>query len=68
MLVDNLIVCHLLSLNYKYGFWDECMRKHENVNVWKYFTNLFDYLLLTTIIEHQIYMVRRSTKSAPTMH
>ena len=27
-----------------YGFYDECMRKYGNPNVWKYFTDLFENL------------------------
>ena len=27
-----------------YGVYDECMRKYGRANVWKYFTDLFDYL------------------------
>jgi serine/threonine-protein phosphatase 2A catalytic subunit len=38
-----------------YGFYDECLRKYGNANVWKYFTDLFDYLPLTALIEHQIF-------------
>jgi serine/threonine-protein phosphatase 2A catalytic subunit len=34
-----------------YGFYDECMRKYGNLNVWKYFTDLFDLLPLSAIIE-----------------
>ena len=33
-----------------YGFYDECVRKYGNPNVWKYFTDLFDYLPLTAIV------------------
>ncbi|KAL7676549.1 hypothetical protein ACOME3_002801 [Neoechinorhynchus agilis] len=38
-----------------YGFYDECMRKYGNANVWKLFTDLFDYLPLTALIENQIF-------------
>ena len=38
-----------------YGFYDECSRKYGNANVWKYFTDLFDYLPLTALIESQFF-------------
>jgi len=38
-----------------YGFYDECLRKYGNANVWKFFTDLFDYLPLTALIETQIF-------------
>mmetsp|Transcript_8997 Transcript_8997/g.22907 ORF Transcript_8997/g.22907 Transcript_8997/m.22907 type:complete len:309 (+) Transcript_8997:140-1066(+) len=37
-----------------YGFYDECLRKYGNTNVWKYFTDLFDYLPLTAVVENQV--------------
>jgi serine/threonine-protein phosphatase 2A catalytic subunit len=38
-----------------YGFYDECLKKYGNPNVWKYFTELFDYLPLTSVIENKIF-------------
>lgn len=38
-----------------YGFYDECCRKYGNANVWKFFTDLFDYLPVTALIERQIF-------------
>jgi len=38
-----------------YGFYDECLRKYGNANVWKYFTDLFDYFPLTCVVENQIF-------------
>ncbi len=35
-----------------YGFYDECLRKYGNANVWKYFTDLFDYFPLTAVVEN----------------
>jgi len=38
-----------------YGFYDECLKKYGSPNVWKYFTDLFDYLPLTAVIENKIF-------------
>lgn len=38
-----------------YGFYDECLRKYGSANVWKHFTNLFDYFPLTALIEDRIF-------------
>ena len=40
---------------YRYGFYDECLRKYGNANVWKQFTELFDYLPLTAVVENQVF-------------
>jgi hypothetical protein len=37
-----------------YGFYDECLRKYGNADVWKYFTDLFDYLPLTGLVEGKV--------------
>ncbi|KAL9182124.1 hypothetical protein ACHAXT_012776 [Thalassiosira profunda] len=38
-----------------YGFYDECLRKYGSVNVWRYCTEIFDYLSLSAIIEDKIF-------------
>jgi len=35
-----------------YGFYDECIRKYGNLKVWNLFTDLFDYLPLTAVVEN----------------
>ncbi|KAH9499830.1 serine threonine-protein phosphatase [Bulinus truncatus] len=38
-----------------YGFYDECMLKYGNPNVWKYFTDLFDYFPLTALVNGSVF-------------
>jgi len=38
-----------------YGFYDECLRVYGNANVWTYFTDTFDCLPLSSIIEGVIF-------------
>lgn len=37
-----------------YGFYDECRRKYGSVNVWRYCTEIFDYLSLSAIVEGKV--------------
>lgn len=38
-----------------YGFYDECVRKYGSANVWKLFTDLFDYFPLTALVDNHIF-------------
>ena len=38
-----------------YGFYDECMRKYGTVNVWNAFTQLFDFMPLTAVVQSSIF-------------
>lgn len=40
-----------------YGFYDECMRKYGNACVWKCFTDVFDYLPLSALVENKVKML-----------
>ena len=38
-----------------YGFYDECFQKYGNANVWKYLTDIFDFLPLVAIVENELF-------------
>ena len=40
-----------------YGFYDECLRKYGSVNVWRYCTDVFDYLALSALVEGKVLTV-----------
>ena len=44
---------HILCSSY--GFYDECLRKYGNANVWKFFTDTFDYLPMTAVVADRIF-------------
>ncbi len=37
-----------------YGFYDECLRKYGSVTVWRYCTEIFDYLSLSAIVDGKV--------------
>ncbi|KAL6122551.1 Serine threonine-protein phosphatase PP2A catalytic subunit [Nucleospora cyclopteri] len=38
-----------------YGFYDECMRKYANSNIWKKFTDVFDFLPLSAVVNNDTF-------------
>lgn len=49
-----------------YGFYTECTRKYGSPNVWTYFTDMFDFLTLSTVIDDQIFCVHGGL--SPSVH
>ncbi|PAV63685.1 hypothetical protein WR25_07799 [Diploscapter pachys] len=38
-----------------YGFYDECLRKYGSANVWRMYTELFDYMPLTALVNGEVF-------------
>ena len=58
MKVDKSHRCmHYLPHSHRssYGFYDECLRKYGNVKVSTFFTDLFDYLPLTAVVNDSVF-------------
>ncbi|KAF2569913.1 hypothetical protein F2Q68_00028289 [Brassica cretica] len=53
--VDDCMSHSFIQITQVYGFYDECLRKYGNANVWKIFTDLFDYFPLTALVESEIF-------------
>ncbi|RKP08513.1 Metallo-dependent phosphatase-like protein [Thamnocephalis sphaerospora] len=50
-----------------YGFYTECMRKYNgSADVWKYFTDMFDFLILSVVIDDSIFCVHGGL--SPSIH
>jgi len=78
----SLLVClklrypsrvHLIRGNHEsrgvtqsYGFYTECSRKYGTANVWHYFTDMFDYLSLSCVIDDKIFCVHGGL--SPSIH
>ncbi|KAL7719016.1 Serine/threonine-protein phosphatase [Entamoeba marina] len=40
-----------------YGFYDECMKKYGNVNVWKYSVAIFEFMTTAAVLDNSIFCV-----------
>lgn len=40
-----------------YGFYDECNKKFGTLNVWRYCTDVFDYLTLAAVVDNKVFCV-----------
>ncbi|KTW27137.1 uncharacterized protein T551_03131 [Pneumocystis jirovecii RU7] len=54
------------SVTQTYGFYTECIRKYGSANVWHHFTNMFDFLTLSVIIDNKIFCVHGGL--SPSIH
>lgn len=49
-----------------YGFYLECSRKYGTTSVWQYFTDMFDFLTLSVVIDDAIFCVHGGL--SPSIH
>ena len=56
---------HLLT-SQTYGFYLECTRKYGTPTVWQYFTDMFDFLTLSVVIDDAIFCVHGGL--SPSIH
>lgn len=45
------------GITQSYGFYTECVRKYGSAKVWSIFTDLFDFMTLSVVIENSIFCV-----------
>lgn len=45
------------GISQNYGFYSECKAKYGNANVWNSFTDMFDYLTLSVVIDDRIFCI-----------
>jgi len=45
------------SMTQMYGFYEECLKKYGTPEVWKSFTDLFDYFTISAVIDQKIFCV-----------
>ncbi|KAK9319039.1 Metallo-dependent phosphatase-like protein [Lipomyces orientalis] len=45
------------GISQNYGFYSECKAKYGNSSVWNYFTDMFDYLTLSVVIDDRIFCI-----------
>jgi hypothetical protein len=53
----------IITLYQTYGFYTECVRKYGSSHVWTYFTDMFDFLTLSVVIDDQIFCVHGGIRS-----
>src|SRR5277367_4637561 len=56
----------LIIITQTYGFYTECVRKYGSSSVWTYFTDMFDYLTLSVVIDDRIFCVHGGL--SPSIH
>ncbi|KAJ7782347.1 Metallo-dependent phosphatase-like protein [Mycena maculata] len=54
------------AITQTYGFYMECTRKYGSPHAWTYFTDMFDFLTLSAVIDNEIFCVHGGL--SPSIH
>lgn len=54
---------HESIISFRYGFYNECFHKYNDVSVWKLFIQLFELLPLAAVIDDKIFCVHGGLSS-----
>ncbi|KAJ7647052.1 Metallo-dependent phosphatase [Roridomyces roridus] len=54
------------AVTQNYGFYTECMRKYGSSHAWTYFTDMFDFLTLSVVIDDRVFCVHGGL--SPSIH
>ncbi|KAJ7495964.1 Metallo-dependent phosphatase-like protein [Mycena galericulata] len=54
------------AVTQNYGFYTECIRKYGSSHAWTYFTDMFDFLTLSVVIDDRVFCVHGGL--SPSIH
>ena len=53
----NLSYLQMSGFLFRGGFYDECIRKYDDVSVWRSINEVFDLLSISALVEEEVFVV-----------